>query len=44
MIVSKTFTRNANGWDTQQGNLIPNGVKCNKTVMDSSTTVNHDYL
>ena len=28
MIVSKT--RNANGWETLQGNLIPNGVKCNE--------------
>ena len=28
MIVSKT--RNANGWETQQGNILPNGVKCNE--------------
>jgi len=28
MIISKT--RNANGWVTQQGNLIPNAVKCNE--------------
>ena len=28
MIVSKT--RNANSWETQQGNLIPKGVKCNE--------------
>ena len=28
MIVSKT--RNANGWATQRGNLIPNGVICNE--------------
>jgi len=28
MIASKT--RNANGSVTQQGNLIPNGVKCNE--------------
>ena len=28
MIISKT--RNANGWSTQQGNLIPNRVKCNE--------------
>ena len=28
MIVSKT--RNANGWVTQRGNVLPNGVKCNE--------------
>jgi len=28
MIISKT--RNANGWVTHRGNLIPNEVKCNK--------------
>jgi len=31
MIVSKT--RIANGWLTQRGDLIPNGVKCNENVI-----------